>query len=71
MDDDFVLSGKDRLSPASSIASSQDHLNVHHSGKGIKKRSTSTSGLKTLGRFFNKKGKNNQMFRLSDQGFLF
>ncbi|ULT81246.1 hypothetical protein L3Y34_011254 [Caenorhabditis briggsae] len=40
---------RDRLSPASSVASSTDGLG------GKKKRSNSSSGLKTLGRFFNKK----------------
>lgn len=39
----------DRMSPASSVASSTDGLG------GKKKRSNSSSGLRTLGRFFNKK----------------
>lgn len=59
----------ERMSPASSVASSQEHSPVYPGGKAGKKRSTSTSGLKTLGRFFNKKGKNTQQFRANaDQG---
>ncbi|CAB3411589.1 unnamed protein product [Caenorhabditis bovis] len=46
--DEAVYEG-DRMSPASSIASSTDGIT------GKKKRSNSSSGLKTLGRFFNKK----------------
>ncbi|CAA90660.1 Liprin-alpha [Caenorhabditis elegans] len=41
---------RDRMSPASSVASSTDGVLG-----GKKKRSNSSSGLKTLGRFFNKK----------------
>ncbi|CAL2049317.1 unnamed protein product [Caenorhabditis brenneri] len=41
---------RDRMSPASSVASSTDGILG-----GKKKRSNSSSGLKTLGRFFNKK----------------
>uniref|UniRef100_A0A8R1DL16 SAM domain-containing protein n=1 Tax=Caenorhabditis japonica TaxID=281687 RepID=A0A8R1DL16_CAEJA len=40
---------RDRMSPASSVTSSTDGV------LGKKKRSNSSSGLKTLGRFFNKK----------------
>ncbi|MFH4973404.1 hypothetical protein AB6A40_000113 [Gnathostoma spinigerum] len=56
-------STNDRLSPATSVTSSQEQSPIFPGGKGGKKRSTSTSGLKTLGRFFNKKGKGSQSYR--------
>uniref|UniRef100_A0A915BFV3 SAM domain-containing protein n=1 Tax=Parascaris univalens TaxID=6257 RepID=A0A915BFV3_PARUN len=69
LEDEIGQSMNERMSPASSVASSQDHSPVYPGGKAGKKRSTSTSGLKTLGRFFNKKGKNTQQFRANaDQG---
>ncbi|KHN71107.1 Liprin-alpha [Toxocara canis] len=69
LEDEMGQSINERMSPASSIASSQEHSPVYPGGKAGKKRSTSTSGLKTLGRFFNKKGKSSQQFRSgADQG---
>lgn len=69
MDDDGGQSVNERMSPASSIASSQDHSPIFPGGKIPKKRSTSTSGLRTLGRFFNKKGKSSHQCRtIAEQG---
>ncbi|CAJ0564290.1 unnamed protein product, partial [Mesorhabditis spiculigera] len=53
----------ERMSPASSIASSTEGLTK-------KKRSSSSSGLKTLGRIFGtKKGKNQETYRRADGAF--
>ncbi|CAI5456339.1 unnamed protein product [Caenorhabditis angaria] len=61
--DDMQYEG-DRMSPASSVASSTDGIT------GKKKRSNSSSGLKTLGRFFNKKkNSSNDLFKRNGDGY--
>uniref|UniRef100_A0A0N5AXD6 Liprin-alpha-1 n=1 Tax=Syphacia muris TaxID=451379 RepID=A0A0N5AXD6_9BILA len=65
VDEEFGHYAADVISSASSIASSQDHSPGFQGSKGYKKRSTSSSGLKSLGRLFNKKGKRGSQFRVN------
>ena len=71
MEDEYGRYTADGISSASSIASSQDHSPGFQGGKPYKKRSTSSSGLNSLGRLFNKKVKRGSQFRVSAEQGIF